>query len=87
MQNKEEPALREQGLVCLGLCCMLDAVSLQSSGDAYIQTDLRQKIAKESIGLFISQIGAGDVDVRVRVMRIIMDLLMVHDVTGLVPVS
>lgn len=79
--------MREQGLVCLGLCCMLDAVSLQSSGDAYIQTDLRQKIAKESIGLFISQIGAGDVDVRVRVMRIIMDLLMVHDVTGLVPVS
>ena len=44
-------------------------------------------MARESIGLFISQIAVGETDLRVRVMRIIMDLLMVHDVTGLVPVG
>jgi condensin complex subunit 3 len=26
VQNTEEPALRDQGLICLGLCCMIDAV-------------------------------------------------------------
>lgn len=31
VKNKLEPALRDQGLFCLGLCCMIDAVS--SEGD------------------------------------------------------
>ena len=26
VRNKEEPALRDQGLICLGLCCMIDSV-------------------------------------------------------------
>ena len=26
VQNTEEPALRDQGLMCLGLCCMIDEV-------------------------------------------------------------
>lgn len=30
VRNKEEPALRDQGLICLGLCCMIDEVSLFS---------------------------------------------------------
>jgi hypothetical protein len=27
LRNKEEPALREQGLICLALCCMIEVVS------------------------------------------------------------
>lgn len=30
VRNKEEPALRDQGLVCLGLCCMIDSVGTAS---------------------------------------------------------
>ena len=30
LRNKEEPALREQGLICLALCCMIEVVSYTS---------------------------------------------------------
>jgi condensin complex subunit 3 len=66
VRNTEEPALRDQGLVCLGLCCMID-----------------QKMAATSLGLFIQQLNAADDELKVKVVHIIFDLLMVHDVEKL----
>lgn len=36
VRNKEEPALRDQGLVCLGLCCMIDTVSQAPRSHTYL---------------------------------------------------
>ncbi|WVW80873.1 hypothetical protein I302_102863 [Kwoniella bestiolae CBS 10118] len=37
VRNKEEPALRDQGLICLGLCCMIDAKMATNSFGLFIQ--------------------------------------------------
>lgn len=67
VRNREEPALRDQGLVCLGLCCMID-----------------EKMAANSFGLFIQQLSAADDELKVKVVQVIFDLLMVHDIETLV---
>ncbi|EAL23115.1 hypothetical protein CNBA6400 [Cryptococcus deneoformans B-3501A] len=37
VRNKEEPALRDQGLICLGLCCMIDEKMAANSFGLFIQ--------------------------------------------------
>ncbi|KLT44848.1 hypothetical protein CC85DRAFT_295396 [Cutaneotrichosporon oleaginosum] len=66
VRTKTEPALRDQGLVCLGLCCMID-----------------EKMASQSFGLFIQQLTAADDELKVKVVQIIFDLFMVHDIPTL----
>ncbi|OCF43623.1 condensin complex subunit 3 [Kwoniella heveanensis CBS 569] len=67
VRNKEEPALRDQGMICLGLCCMID-----------------EKMAANSLGLFIQQLSAADDELKVKVCQILFDLFMVHDINELV---
>lgn len=67
VRNTQEPALRDQGLVCLGLCCLID-----------------EKMATNSFGLFIQQLNAADDELKVKVVQVIFDLLMVHDIGTLV---
>lgn len=67
VRNKDEPALRDQGLVCLGLCCMID-----------------EKMASNSFGLFIQQLTAADDELKVKVVQVIFDLLMIHDIDSLI---
>jgi hypothetical protein len=43
-----------------------------------------QKMAANSFGLFVQQISAADDELKVTVIRIIYDLLMVHDIETLV---
>lgn len=66
VRNKVEPALRDQGLVCLGLCCIID-----------------EKMASQSFGLFIQQLTAADDELKVKVVQVIFDLFMVHDIPTL----
>jgi condensin complex subunit 3 len=66
VRTKTEPALRDQGLVCLGLCCMID-----------------EKMASQSFGLFIQQLTAADDELKVKVVQVIFDLFMVHDIPTL----
>lgn len=48
-------------------------------------------MAKNSIGLFMQQIGQAEGDLQVKVAKIVFDLFMVHDpfnlLTGIMPVS
>ncbi|KAL1410056.1 chromosome condensation complex Condensin, subunit G [Vanrija albida] len=69
VRNKEELALRDQGLICLGLCCMID-----------------QSMATDTFVLFMQQMNAAgeDDELRGKVMKIVLDLLMVHDIGTLV---
>ncbi|WVQ95614.1 hypothetical protein IAU59_002712 [Kwoniella sp. CBS 9459] len=67
VRNKEEPALRDQGLICLGLCCMID-----------------EKMAANSLGLFIQQLSVADDLLKAKVCQIVFDLFMVHDINELV---
>lgn len=67
VRNTQEPALRDQGLICLGLCCLID-----------------EKMATNSFGLFIQQLNAADDELKVKVVQVIFDLLMVHDIGTLV---
>ncbi|TXT10982.1 hypothetical protein VHUM_01733 [Vanrija humicola] len=69
VRNKEELALRDQGLICLGLCCMID-----------------QSMATDTFVLFMQQMNAAgeDDELRGKVMKIVLDLLMVHDIATLV---
>ncbi|OCF54753.1 condensin complex subunit 3 [Kwoniella mangroviensis CBS 10435] len=52
VRNKEEPALRDQGLICLGLCCMIDAKMAANSFGLFIQQltaaddDLKVKVCQ-----------------------------------------
>jgi hypothetical protein len=81
VRNKEEPALRDQGLVCLGLCCMIDSVCLGTWGRYPL---MRQKMAANSFGLFIQQLSAADDELKIKVVHIVFDLLMVQDINDLV---
>jgi len=67
VRNTEHAILRDQGLLCLGLCCLID-----------------EKMAANSFGLFIQQLTAADDELKVKVVRIIFDLLMVHEPEKLV---
>ncbi|KAK4686707.1 condensin complex subunit 3, partial [Tremellales sp. Uapishka_1] len=66
VKNKEVRELRDEGLICLGLCCMIDI-----------------KMAKDSFGLFVNQLGTADDEGKVKVVQIIFDLLMLHDIPTL----
>ncbi|EIW69906.1 hypothetical protein TREMEDRAFT_30304 [Tremella mesenterica DSM 1558] len=37
VRNKDEPALRDQGLVCIGLCCMIDSKMAANSFGLFVQ--------------------------------------------------
>lgn len=44
-------------------------------------------MAKDSFGLFLGQAGEADEELKLRVLQIVFDLLMVHDINNLMPVS
>lgn len=93
MRNKEEPALRDQGLICLGLCCMIDSVrKLVVTVEAlklgeWALTQPVQKMAAQSFGLFVQQLTAADDHLKVKVAQIVFDLLMVQDIQTLVSMT
>ncbi|KNF04259.1 hypothetical protein PSTG_02605 [Puccinia striiformis f. sp. tritici PST-78] len=59
---KDTP-IRERGLVCLGLCSLLD-----------------KQIALDSFGVFVHQVQAAEVDLRIKVLKIVFDLLLQHGI-------
>ncbi|GJJ15062.1 hypothetical protein Clacol_009337 [Clathrus columnatus] len=58
----KELALREKGLVSLGLCCLI-----------------AKRMALNSFQLFINQVQAAPEVLRIRVLKIVFDILMVHE--------
>ncbi len=86
VKNKEEPALRENGMLCLGMCCMVDVVSscrLCLRSWLTNVSHVKQQLASQSLRLFIDQVDKADDNLRVKVAQIVFDLLMVHDVEKL----
>ncbi|OAV89055.1 hypothetical protein PTTG_08565 [Puccinia triticina 1-1 BBBD Race 1] len=59
---KDTP-IRERGLVCLGLCSLLD-----------------KQIALDSFGVFVHQVQAAEIDLRIKVLKIVFDLLLQHGI-------
>ncbi|WWD20683.1 hypothetical protein CI109_105159 [Kwoniella shandongensis] len=59
VRNKEEPALRDQGLICLGLCCMIDSKMAANSFGLFIQQlttaddELKVKVCQVIFDLFM----------------------------------
>ncbi|KAK8850500.1 hypothetical protein IAR55_004418 [Kwoniella newhampshirensis] len=59
VRNKEEPALRDQGLICLGLCCMIDAKMAANSFGLFVQQlttaddELKVKVCQIIFDLFM----------------------------------
>lgn len=58
----KELALRERGLVSLGLCCLI-----------------AKRMALNSFQLFINQVQAAPEVLKIRVLKIVFDVLMVHE--------
>ncbi|KAF8494799.1 nuclear condensing complex subunit [Gautieria morchelliformis] len=58
----KEMALREKGLVSLGLCCLI-----------------AKRMALNSFQLFINQVQAAPEILKIRVLKIVFDILMVHE--------
>ncbi|WVQ85926.1 hypothetical protein IAT38_008094 [Cryptococcus sp. DSM 104549] len=69
VRNKEEPALREVGLVCLGLCCMIDASKATDSFGLFLH-----QLTSPDV----------DDELKVKVCKVVFDLFMVHDIDKLV---
>lgn len=59
---KDTP-IRERGLVCLGLCSLLD-----------------KQIALDSFGVFVHQVQAAEIDLSIKVLKIVFDLLLQHGI-------
>lgn len=53
VRNKDEPALRDQGLICLGLCALIDAVSPAGTSTAE-SADSRRKSPRSRLDCSIS---------------------------------
>ncbi|KAI8454387.1 nuclear condensing complex subunit [Phakopsora pachyrhizi] len=58
--------IRERGILCLGLCCMLD-----------------KQMALDSFTIFVQQSQAAEMDLRVKVLKIVIDLLLQHGIAFL----
>ena len=71
---------------------MIDSVSISNnSADAADPGLCCQNMAKNSIALFMQQIGQAEGDLKVKVAKIVFDLFIIHDpftlLTGVMPVS
>ncbi|KAI9633507.1 nuclear condensing complex subunits, C-term domain-containing protein [Dioszegia hungarica] len=67
VENKEEPALRDQGVICLGLIGLIDLTT-----------------ASGSLSLFVNLVNKADDELQSKIVRILFDLFMVHDIPQLV---
>ena len=84
--------LRERGLTCLGLCCLIARVRRLHSRLLYLSSlhpepTRFQKMASSSFQLFLQQVKAAPEVLKVRVLQIIFDILMVHEGVFLGPNS
>jgi condensin complex subunit 3 len=68
--KRKELALREKGLVCLGLCCLI-----------------ARRMALNSFQLFLSQVQTAPEVLKLRVLQVVFDVLMVHEIDFLANAS
>ena len=83
-------ALREKGLTCLGLCCLIARVrDIRSCPllDFILNLISAQKMASSSFQLFLQQVKTAPEVLKLRVLEIIFDILMVHEGVFLGPSS
>lgn len=88
--KRREMALREKGLISLGLCCLIARVRPPSPEHSEIPSSnrpLSQRMALSSFQLFLSQVQSAPEVLKVRVLQIIFDILMVHEGAFLGPGS
>lgn len=85
----KEMALREKGLVSLGLCCLIAKVGAWFffsclglpgvNGRVLFGMVVLQRMALSSFQLFVNQVQAAPELLKVRVLKIVFDILMVHE--------
>lgn len=93
--RSKTPELREGGIVCLGLICLIDKVrrpraplrsACSPQSDPTVLTPLTQKSAAPTFsGLFLTQAQAAQGPLKIQILQIIFDMLMVYDISSLLP--
>lgn len=86
--KSKEPEIREQGLICLGLCGLLDKVCCGEGVALQTQTLMflfPKDMALDSFGLFIHQSQNTEGDLQVKIYQILFDALMLYGVSFLEP--
>jgi condensin complex subunit 3 len=74
------PEIREQGMICLGLCSLLDKVRRAVERRASVRDIVAQNMALDSFGLFVNQSQSAEGDLKIRVYEIVFDILMLYGV-------
>lgn len=76
--RSQEAPIRERGLVCLGLCCMLGKVCRSSWGHVSNRADMMQNLAEENLTLFLHCFTKGHPTLQTISLQIIADILITH---------
>lgn len=77
--RSHEAPIRERGLICLGLCCLLDKVRLLScDGLFWMLTSFVQNLAEENISLFLHCFNKGHDVLQVTALHVLCDILTAH---------
>lgn len=82
--RSHEAPIRERGLECLGLCCLLDKVGILV--DLFPPANLVQTLAEENMTLFIHCFSKGHEALQATALHILCDMLATHT-TLLTPVT
>jgi len=77
--RSQEAPIRERGLRCLGLCCLLDKVCFDFFFLHQARfTDTRQPLAEENLGVFALCFNKGHEEMQIECAHIICDVLVSH---------
>lgn len=77
--RSHEAPIRERGLYCLGLCCLLDKVRFRPcTKKNSLANALLQNLAEENMTLFIHCFSKGHEGLQVTALQIICDMLTTH---------
>jgi len=76
--RSHEAPIREKGLLCLGLCCLLDKVCFHTIPQRNLLTSLCQTLAEENLTLFLHCFSKGHDALQVTALHILSDILTSH---------
>ena len=76
--RSHEAPIRERGLLCLGLCCLLDKVEILIYVSEWSRLIISQKLAEENLVLFLHCFSKGHDSLQTNAIHILCDILTTH---------
>jgi condensin complex subunit 3 len=77
--KSKEPAIRERGMIALGLCCLIHRVRLTFILIPQSDLSRMQKLVAGSFSLFLNQVEKASPSLKVKALQIVFDMLTMYE--------